>query len=528
MGGRDNTMSCSIDSLIGGGASNKVCDTSRATIGGGQNNCITTGASGHAFIGSGRCNCIINCAGFIGGGYKNCVSGSYASISGGKCNTASCLTSTVGGGCNNTSASSYGVIGGGKGNCTGGGTNSGTVGGGTNNKVYTSHSTIGGGYANIICSCNYATIGGGRKNSITADYSTIAGGCCNLIVGGYPSFSNIAGGRQNKIDKRSRYSNISGGLQNIIQSNYSYPNSYFSSIGGGCGNQINSSRYSIIGGGYVNKIRYTDICPGTNLNANAILSGQYNEIYTYLGCSNNCLRDNVIAGGNNNRIYINRGNGCTDGNFIGGGCNNTIVSTKFSVIGGGQKNTISTKNDCFNSILGGYNNDISGGYCNAHIIGSNISASAQDTTFVNNLTTAGIIKYSGTFRIPHPDPIKTKTHTLNHSFVESPNAGDNIYRFTVSVKDGTSEIELPEYFKYLNCDVQVFVTPKNGFGIAYGIIDDELTKVTIHANLDIEYNVLIIGTRKDYHAVKSWKGTERLKTKGEIETYKNNLKNKTE
>ena len=41
--------------------------------------------------------------------------------------------------------------------------------------------------------------------------------------------------------------------------------------------------------------------------------------------------------------------------------------------------------------------------------------------------------------------------------------------------------------------------------------------MTIHANLDIEYNVLIIGKRKDYHAVKSWKGTERLKTKGEIE-----------
>jgi len=158
-----------------------------------------------------------------------------------------------------------------------------------------------------------------------------------------------------------------------------------------------------------------------------------------------------------------------------------------------------------------------------HIIESNITASVNNYTFMNNLCVASVIKYTGTFRIPHPNPIKTKTHTLSHSFVESPNAGDNIYRFTVSVKDGTSEIELPDYFKYLNCDVQVFVTPKNGFGIGYGILDEELEKVSIHANLDIEYNVLIIGTRKDRYAVKNWKGAERIKTKGEIKAYENKL-----
>ena len=38
-----------------------------------------------------------------------------------------------------------------------------------------------------------------------------------------------------------------------------------------------------------------------------------------------------------------------------------------------------------------------------------------------------------------------------------------------------------------------------------------MTKVIINANLDIEYNVLVIGTRKDAHAKKYWKGTEQPK-----------------
>ena len=139
-------------------------------------------------------------------------------------------------------------------------------------------------------------------------------------------------------------------------------------------------------------------------------------------------------------------------------------------------------------------------------IGSNIIASAINTTFFNNISKTG-----GTFRINHPDPSKTETHYLQHSFVESPTAGDNIYRYEVLVEGGTAEIELPDYFKFLNENPQVWVSAKNGFGIGYGLTNEELTKVTITANLDIEYNVLIIGTRKDKDAVENWKGIEILK-----------------
>ena len=163
--------------------------------------------------------------------------------------------------------------------------------------------------------------------------------------------------------------------------------------------------------------------------------------------------------------------------------------------------------------MGGCKNNTYG-YCNSHIIGTNITASASNTTFVQ-----GLSKTSGTFRISHPDPTKTNTHYLQHSFVESPTAGDNIYRYVVTVKDGVAEIELPDYFKFLNENPQVWVSAKNGFGIAYGITNEDLTKVIITANLDIDYNVLIIGTRKDKDAVKNWNGIEVVKKKIKNKVY---------
>jgi hypothetical protein len=175
-----------------------------------------------------------------------------------------------------------------------------------------------------------------------------------------------------------------------------------------------------------------------------------------------------------------------------------------SVVVGGANNVASGYDS---SVLGGRNNNTNG-CCNAHIIGSYLTASAANTTFVQ-----GLSKTSGTFRIKHPDPSKNKTHYLQHSFVESPTAGDNIYRYVVKVIDGVIEIELPDYFKFLNENVQIWVTPKEGFGIGYGKINDDLTKVTIFANNDLEYNVLIIGTRKDKDAVENWNGIEILQPK---------------
>jgi hypothetical protein len=136
-------------------------------------------------------------------------------------------------------------------------------------------------------------------------------------------------------------------------------------------------------------------------------------------------------------------------------------------------------------------------------LGSNITASAADTTYMQ-----AISKTSGTFRINHPDPSKTDDYYLYHSFVETPTAGDNIYRFTAITTNNKTTIDLPSYYKYLNHDDQIWVNPVRHFGIAYGVINDEQTQIEIYSNSDGLYNVLLIGTRKDPDAVKVWNGSE--------------------
>jgi hypothetical protein len=92
--------------------------------------------------------------------------------------------------------------------------------------------------------------------------------------------------------------------------------------------------------------------------------------------------------------------------------------------------------------------------------------------------------------------------------VEAPTAGENIYRYSMKTTNCSASIELPEYYKFLNENDQVFVTPKNHFGSAYGIVNQEQTCVSFCSNCDGEYNVLVIGTRKDKEAMNYWKGTD--------------------
>jgi hypothetical protein len=169
-----------------------------------------------------------------------------------------------------------------------------------------------------------------------------------------------------------------------------------------------------------------------------------------------------------------------------------------NTIAGGKGNTISS---CYGSILGGCNN------CNnqprANIIGSGLTTSAACTTYTNALS-----KASGTFRISHPDPSKTASKYLQHSFVESPTRGDNIYRYTITTLNCAASVELPDYYKFLNENDQVWISPKNHFGSAYGIVNSCQSCVGITSNCDGEYNVLVIGTRKDIDAKNGWLGVE--------------------
>ena len=128
----------------------------------------------------------------------------------------------------------------------------------------------------------------------------------------------------------------------------------------------------------------------------------------------------------------------------------------------------------------------------------------------------GSFTVSGTknFEIPHPKPEKKATHVIRHSAVESPTPGDTLYRWKIqATKDNDLvTIDLPDYFVWLNKDVQVFVTPQGHFGNGYGTLNRETEQLEIHCQLAGEYNVLVIGTRNDDHpSVQEWdiKGVER-------------------
>ncbi|MCB1179746.1 MAG: hypothetical protein KDK36_19365, partial [Leptospiraceae bacterium] len=116
-------------------------------------------------------------------------------------------------------------------------------------------------------------------------------------------------------------------------------------------------------------------------------------------------------------------------------------------------------------------------------------------------------KGSGTFDIPHPDPSMPKDARLRHSFVESPTAGDNIYRWKIKVKNENKKyyIKLPKYWSHLNENPMVWVSSSEKPAASYGYVDIEKNKIIIQADSKGEFNVLLIGTRKDTLAANNWK-----------------------
>lgn len=125
-----------------------------------------------------------------------------------------------------------------------------------------------------------------------------------------------------------------------------------------------------------------------------------------------------------------------------------------------------------------------------------------------NLAISGSLsKSSGCFRISHPDPVKQEKYDLVHSFVESPTSGDNIYRWSTDTTNCRSVIELPDYYRHLNKNDQVWVSPDRHFGNAYGEVTEDQKCLIVCSQSDGSYNVLLIGTRKD-DAVRSWSGPE--------------------
>jgi hypothetical protein len=246
------------------------------------------------------------------------------------------------------------------------------------NYVFGASSSILGGGFNTL-STYYSIIGGGFNNTgATNDYISILGGDSNRSDG---RFTIIGSGFNNIIDSTSSYSIIGNGLGHVINGaksiilgggyNKVY-NNYATVIGGK--NNINRGKYSLIGAGYDNFI-------GTGGTRTVIIGGDSNtgttnSIFIGLGKNNySSGAESFIGNGSGNMIY-------SQGGFIGSG-NGHIINGLSSFIGSGGGNQIYASNS---SIVGGGNNLISGttGLTNVHIIGSNITGTTANTTYVEN------------------------------------------------------------------------------------------------------------------------------------------------
>ena len=219
------------------------------------------------------------------------------------------------------------------------------------------------------------------------------------------------------------------------------------------------SQYNAIGAGACNVIRSCENAFGTDqpINKSGIISGQCNLIQS----SNACAFGSVIVNGYKNTLN-RRVNAATGGyNSIAGACG---FSFGDSIIGGSEEGS-------FGDISKGTNN----------------------------------------FRIDHPNPALSKTHDLMHTSVESPTAGENIYRFIVKTENGKAEVELPHYFKHLNKEPQAWITPSGHFGRGYAVVDEQMTKVSVCSNADGEFHLLVIGSRKDKLGLQAFAAIEIMK-----------------
>jgi hypothetical protein len=104
---------------------------------------------------------------------------------------------------------------------------------------------------------------------------------------------------------------------------------------------------------------------------------------------------------------------------------------------------------------------------------------------------------SKNFDIPHPDPSKLNTRLI-HASVEAP-SNDTLYRFEVITSEDKETVThpLPDYFKYLNKDPQMWIQARNMFSHAYGSCAEDLSSFSITGEKAGSYDVLIIATRKD-------------------------------
>ena len=438
-GGSTNTASNTF-TTIGGGSGNTISSIFSTAAGG----VLNTASGNYASIGGGCRNIVGGLYGTIAGGRFNSAGGESSIVLGGQQNAAVFTGGAIAGGCLNTSNNFYVTIAGGCCNSSNGDTativggkcnrssgNCSTISGGYGNTSSGAHSNVGGGIRNAVSgTCSF--IGGGSGHTVSNCFSTIVTGWRNTVSGTYCGIAavgnSLVGGVGNTINtsfsgvtgiNNVGYSFVGGGLSNSNLGTFStlsggYLNrtcSVSTTVGGGCGNTA-SARYSTVVGGHGNTASGNCAVSGGRLNVasqpGAVSFGVFNTAsgtYSLVAGGRSSTASgyaSAIAGGRQNTTtaccsFVGGGwRNISSGIFsvVGGGCNNLSQGAysgilgglsgftgAYSVVVGGKSNTAS---GIYSGILGGSGNTIN--TFNSFIIGSNISANTNNTTFVESLS----------------------------------------------------------------------------------------------------------------------------------------------
>ena len=448
---------CTSDTILQGG-SQLINRSIRSTLINGSANQIF-GASNHAFVINGGSN-VVNYSSysFVDNGVSNAISGySYVSyvdfVTAGKpATTPTTHSAIINGAANHIfNASEYCTIVNGGGNTIDNSQHSVTL-GTSGTTIYASeYSSVISGGGHEISQCSYSTIlNGGGHEIWSTSYGTIIGGGGNYI-GTASDYSSILGGAAHTINITTEYSSIINGYQNSIITN-------------GRSNTIMSGDKNILtGGNYITIIGSKEI--------------------------------EIDMTGVTNTTLLNMPDGTT-----------ALPTTTY----GGPDNTVFTGdiNSVANIYAAGY---IEPGQALYMQSGTSFNIHSDAAYFYGDVGISGnLVKGSGTFRIPYPTEEK-KYKFLYHSFVESPTAGDNIYTYKAiaTQSNETVVIELPDYWNSLNENPRAFVQGVETFARAYAKVDVENNTLLVTCESSGEFDVLLIGTRKDPIVKKSWKGIER-------------------
>ena len=369
------------------------------------NNFIGTGCSNniagnYSSIVNGFSGCIISDYSFIGSGCQNYVTNNYNFIGTGKNNTASGGYSVVLGGCNNN----------------------------TNNKT---NVFILGSNINASCCCttyvNNLSAGGGLytgnisgtsvcTKNLTTDNFTCKGSNIPNITQFYKHCGDIGG--YNSQPSILPYLNLVFDTSTI--------SSGYNSILNGCRNHtangtLGCSLYNTVINGNFNTILATSIVSSVGSGGSASGYATSSITYSNISGSGNSILGTGSGYYNNNSCYFNAGRANINNSIINGSGNcitnanlsyafNTITYSSYNTILNGSSNCIQScygnSSTCsnFSSIINGCNNKICGNYntilngknnalsgTNNFILGSNISVSANNFTFVNNISSQGIV-----------------------------------------------------------------------------------------------------------------------------------------